>query len=469
MRRLNDKGFRLLSFTCAIALLVMIMAACSGSGENGSDTKTPNDKKSNTNTEATNGNKGANGENADEPKVDLADVKGEVRVITPWGGGFGEQFTKMFEDFNKEYPNIKVTLLEQTTADLAALIAAGETPDIISVLYMASDLRKDNMIEDLRPYLDASPDVTPDLFYEPAYMRSVDENGAVWALPWHVDPNFALVYNNDILEQYGYTEIPEMHSLQEFGDFLHKFWVIENGEQVMTTFDPSGIYGPLNTLSTISYLNGADQKTFYNPAERKVMFNDPLIVEALQWIVDFKRENVDQERLGKLDSTLPENTGRFAAGKSLMQPDITPVLRGHLEQNPDVKFTPMPEESIWLGGWSFTLTTVGKKENKDAAWALLKWMTSTKAGAESQQKHFGWISGIKDNPYLESEAKKDPVSAVAFEVLKKAKKMPPNVPVDFEPEFNKKWDEVMAGTLEPKAFLDHITTYTQAMLDEQKP
>lgn len=467
MMKSSQKGFRLLSLTCALALLVTMVAACSGSGGNGGNSPTtPNNTNATTKPE---NNTNTGGDDANAPTVNLADVKGEVRVITPWGAGFGENFKKMFEDFNKDYPNVKVIYMEQTTADLAALIAAGETPDVISSNGLAIDLRKDNMIEDLTPYLSSSPDITPDLYYEPAYARSVDVDGSVWALPWHVDPNFALAYNNDVLEQYGFTEIPEVQSLQEFGDFLRKFWVTENGEQVMTTFSPHEVYGPFNSLITMSFLNGADASTFYNPSERKVSFNDPLIVEALEWIVNFKRENINDERMGKLNSTLPENTGRFSAGKSLMEPHVTPSLRGLLEQNADLQFAPMPAESLWIGGWSFSLTSVGKKENKDAAWALLKWMTSTKAGAESQQKHFGWISGIKDNPYLESEAKKDPVTASAFEVLKNAKKLPPTIPVDIGKEFDTKWAEVMAGTLEPKAFLDHMTTFTQALLDEQKP
>lgn len=458
MMNLNQKGFRLISVACVMAMLVMIMAACSGSGEGGG-----NSNPTNTNKTDTPKNVGEDEGNAQN----LADLKGEVKLLSPWGGGMREDFESLFADFNKDYPNIKVTYMDQTTADLAALIAAGDTPDIISSNGLAADLRKDNMIEDLTPYLSSSPEISPELYYEPAYIRSVDANGAVWALPWHVDPNFAIAYNNDVLEQYGFTEIPEINSLQEFGDFLSKFWVTENGEQVMTTFSPHEVYGPNNTLITMAYLNGADVSTYYNAAENKVTYNDPKIVEALEWIVNFKRENINDERLVKLNSTLPENTGRFQAGKSLMEPQITPNLRGLLEQDPDLKFAPMPAESIWLGGWSFSLATVGKKENKEAAWALLKWMTSTKAGAESQQKHFGWISGIKDNPYLEELAKNDPVISVALEVLKDAKKIPPSLPVDNAKEYDTKWAEVMAGTLEPKAFLDHMTTFTQALLDEQ--
>ncbi|UVI29691.1 extracellular solute-binding protein [Paenibacillus spongiae] len=455
------RGFKWIGAVCAVMLMIAMLAACGGnnaSEEPGSGTET----NSGTANELNEGKDGG------EPAVNLADLKGEVKLLTVWGGMYTEHFAKVFEDFNKDYPNIKVTFMEQTTADLAALIAAGEIPDVISSNALAADLRKDSMIEDLTPYLNKSPDITPELYYEPAYKRSVDSTGAVWALPVSVDPNFALAINNDVLEQYGFTELPEINSLQELGDFLKKFWVTENGEQVMTTFAPNEIYGGNNSLITMAYLNGADASNYFNEAENKVTYNDPVIVEALQWIVDFKRENIDDERMAKLHSTLPENTGRLLAGKSLMEPHVTPLLWGFLELNPDLTIAPMPMESLWIGGWSFSLTTAGKKENKEAAWALLKWMTSSKAGAESFQKHLGWISGIKDNPYLEAKAETDPVIAFALQVLKNTPKLPPYIPVDNAKEFDTKWAEVMAGTLEPKAFLDHMTTFTQALLDEQK-
>ncbi|UVI29394.1 ABC transporter substrate-binding protein [Paenibacillus spongiae] len=400
--------------------------------------------------------------------VDKKNIKADLKILTEWGHAFHDQFGKLFEDFNKEYPNIRVTLMEQATGDLPALIASGETPDLVIAGDLANNLTKDDLIEDLTPYMNIDPDVTPEIFYDFAYKRSVSPNGEVWALPWHVDPNFVLMYHKDVLEQYGFTEVPAMHSLEEFEDFLRRFWVVENGEQVMTTFAPHEIMGnPDSSLTTIAYLNGADSSNFFNPATNKVTFNDPKIVEALEWIVRFKRENIHDERIQKLNSTLPENMGRFQAGKSLMEPTVTLILRANYEANPDIGFALMPEESFWVSGWSWAMTTIGKKENKDAAWELLKWMTSTKAGAESQLKHFGWISGIKDDPYLEELTKTDPVMKSAYDVLQKAKKVRPYIPVNWGEEYNAKWAEVMSGTLEPKAFLDHMTQYIQALLDEQ--
>lgn len=204
----------------------------------------------------------------------------------------------------------------------------------------------------------------------------------------------------------------------------------------------------------MAYMNGAEENTFYNVVDRRVAFNDPLIVEALEWIVRFKRDHIDSDRLNQVHSTLPDGTDRFLAGKSAVQPEIVLHLKNYYRLNPNIAAVPMPSESLFIGGWSFALTKAGKAENKKAAWELLKWLTSTQAGAESQQKHFGWLSGIRNNPYLEAEAERDPTTRAAYDLLQNAKKLQPFIPVDFEPEFNEKWFEVLEGKLEPKAFLD---------------
>lgn len=463
MKRLNKSGY--LRLLLAMMLVVMtVLAACSSStkesGE-GSDDPAPVEQDNNTDTDT---------DTEKEPEAVVKDktaIKGEVRVLTPWGGGMRPQFELMFEDFNKEYPNINVIYLDQTTAELGALIASGEAPDVISSNGTSPDLRDDNQIEDLTPYFSTDPEVNEDLYYPPAYTRSITPDGKLWGLPWHVDPNFAVMYNKDMLDQQGYTEIPEMNTLQELYDFLKDFWVVRSGEQESVTFAPHEVYGGFNSLMTMAYMNGADQNNYYKPDTMTVTFNDPLIVEALEWIVRFKRDHWDPDRLGKMDATLPENTGRFQAGKSLMEPHVTPNLIANYNLNPDTGFAPMPAPSLWIGGWSFSLTTAGKEENKEAAWELLKWMTSTKEGAASQQEHFGWISGIRDNPALVEAAKTSPPLQAGYDVLQRASKLPPQIPVNFGPEFDEKWNEVMDGTLEPRAYLDHMTTYTQKLIDEK--
>ncbi|MCM3746612.1 extracellular solute-binding protein [Paenibacillus pasadenensis] len=437
-------------------IMIWAMAACSSSGE----------------VNTTNGNKENTVSNIEQPpaSADPGAMQGEVNLLSIWGSGWGETFQKIKEEFNKAYPDIKVNYMEQGIDDLAALVSAGTPPDVIIADggRFPRDWVRDGLIEDMASWVEKDPEVSPDIFYEPAYNRGVDADGKVWQLPFQVGPNFPLIYNPDILEQYGNTELPAMNSLQDYGDFLKKYWVVENGEQVMTTFSPLETFGNFNSLVTFAYLNGADSTHFYDPAANKATFNDPKIVEALEWMMQFKRENIDDERMKQLGETLPENTSRFMAGKSLFELGGIYQAQEYRKINPDLQVAAMPAESLWLGGHGISLTTLGKQENKEAAWTLLKWLSSSKEGAEANLKFNGNLSGVKDNPYFVEQTKTDPAMKVAYDVLQQAKKVPPFFPVPYEAEFDGKFAEVTAGKLEPKAFLDHMTTYTQALLDEQQ-
>ncbi|UVI28342.1 extracellular solute-binding protein [Paenibacillus spongiae] len=435
-----------------ILLSIVTITGCSSNSNSGSESPPAGEGEQQNEEEA--------------PVKDKESFVADIKLLRTWGSD--EQFKLLLEDFNKEYPNIKVEVLPQPYNELPALIAAGTIPDVVGMVGTMPEWVENGVLEDLSSYIEVDPDVNPDTFHEVAYTRSVTPDGKVWALPWQVDPNFAIMYNTTILDEFGITEIPDLNSLSAFGDFLRKFWVVRDGKQEMATFSPHETYGAVNSVQTWAYLNGATTKTFYDPETRKVNFNDPLIVEALEWIVQFKRDNVDDERRGQVQASLPEGTSWFQAGKSAMNLQTAGELRLNYEMNPDeIGIISMPQKAVWIGGWSFALTAGGK--NKEAAWEFLKWMCATNEGAESNLKHLTAISGKKENPYLDEQAKTDPVYAAFKEVLGNAQQghLWTAIPVEWAPEFDTKYAEVMNGTLEPKAFLDHMTKYIQALVDER--
>ncbi|OXM16313.1 extracellular solute-binding protein [Paenibacillus herberti] len=459
MRQKARKGLK----TIGAIGLVTVLAACSSGGAG-------NNSANNAANAGTSPQPSTTAEQTSTP--DNSAVKGDIKVLSIFAGGPAENFKKMMEKFNETYPNVKVTYMMQGIDDLPALISAGDTPDIMLAgggngNYPASWI-PDNLIQDLAPFIEKDKSFSADSLYETAYKRGVTTDGKVWQLPYSVDPNFTIVYNRDVLEQYGNTELPDMNSLQGFEDFVKSYWIAENGEQVMTTSSPLELYGNFNSLTTFAYLNGADASTFYNPDTNKVTFNDPKIVEALEWLVRFKRENIDDERIKKLQDSLPANTSRLIAGKSLMELSVVGHVQQALQLNPDLELAPMPSNSLWLGGHALFMTTLGKKENEEAAWSLIKWLSSSKEAAEINLQLNGTISAAKDNPYLLQQAESDPALKVAYDILQQAKKLPPFPPVQFQDEFDRKYGDVINGTLEPKAFLDHMTTYIQALLDEKK-
>jgi ABC-type glycerol-3-phosphate transport system substrate-binding protein len=449
------KAVKWLLYALTVMLICLWVSACSP----GSD--------STVNSDSSDGDAEVKQSEGGQTTKNKTDLQAELKLLRVWGEL--EDWKRLIADFNKEYPNIKVEVMEQPYHELPALIAAGEIPDVVGMVGTMPDWVENGILEELTKYVETDPDVSPDIFYDVAYTRSVTPDGKLWGLPWHVDPNFALMYNRSILDEYGVTEIPNLDSLQAMGDFLGTFWDVRNGEQIMTTFMPhSETYGPVNSLQTWAYLNGARTETFYDPETRKVSFNDPIIVEALEWILDFKRQHVNDDRINQLHATLPEGMNRFQAGKSAVMVQTSAELRIHYDMMPDeVGMIPMPSQAIWTGGWSFAMTAGGKQ--KEAAWELLKWITSTNEGAEATLKYFDALSGKRENPYLDQLAQTDPVYAVFKEVMEKSERdhLWTWIPVEWATEFDEKWWSVMDGSMEPRAFLDHMTSYIQKLVDEK--
>jgi ABC-type glycerol-3-phosphate transport system substrate-binding protein len=443
----------------AAVFLLLFAAGCSSPAQENADGNTadPGD------TQETNQNE----EEAQNKEIeDKTKIKGTVRMLYEWPQD--ENLYKLIiEEFNKEYPNIKLEFIRSEGGDhLSVLAGAGETPELVTSSPNTPQWIANGLIQPLNPFLETDPDVDESTFYEPAFVRHVAPDGTIWGLPWQVDPNFVLVYNEKLLDQYGVDGVPEMNGLADFGDFLKQFWIVENGEQIMTTVQPHETFGAVNTLQTYAYLNGAKTETFYDPATRKVNFNDPLIVEALEWIVQFKKENIDADRLNRLHASLPEGANKILVDKAAVDLAITGWVADWTAQNPDLKFTAMPKESLWLGGSGINM--VAGAEKNEATWIVLKWLTATNEGAAALTNS-NFVSGKVVNPVMEEKVKQDPIWAVTYDILSRAERshLESWVPVEFAQEFNAKWvDVVYNHTLEPKAFLDHMTNYIQQKIDE---
>lgn len=317
------------------------------------------------------------------------------------------------------------------------------------------------MLEDLTPYLQQYPEVNVDVFYAPAFNKYY-VGDKLYGLPWNVDPNFALHSNRKILDQYGITEVPELKTLEDLGNYLKQFWIVNGGKQEMTTFDPSSLWGGGTAMLTWALVNGATAEDFYDPTTRKAGYNNPKIVEAVEWLADFYQENVNPERINELKATLPENTDLFDANKMAVSFYSTKKMREEME----TILTPFPEEGLWVGGYGFSLVSTSK--NKDAAFQFIKWLTTTENAARISNDILGVLPAKKDLPFLQEKAQSDKYLAIAIEVLSKVKKYPPQTPVDLPETFEADFLAVLNGTSseDPQTFLDNLTKIMQQKIDD---
>lgn len=121
------------------------------------------------------------------------------------------RFMPVVEAFKEQHPDVAVEILWVTaltqpwsasTDRAITLWASGMGPDVVLV---ATDVLGQHAFNGLLLPLDqyvASSDVNPDDFV-PGSWNEMFWDGTMYALPLKVDPNFALVWNKDLVEQAG--------------------------------------------------------------------------------------------------------------------------------------------------------------------------------------------------------------------------------------------------------------------------
>ncbi len=448
------------ALTCMM-LFVLVLAACSSSSKEQASSPpessgAPSESASQTPQET----------QPEKPVVDK-NMKGEFTLTGIWDGS-KEGYQGLVDDFNKEYPNIKVNLL-LSTEELDALIAAGSKPDLYQTIYADPKMVANELLEDLTPYLQREEEVSEDLFIKPL-IEKFKYKGSLYGLPWNVDPNFAVGYNKQLFDEMGITEFPQVKTLKDYEDISSKFFIVDKGKQVRLGHNPFlESYGRVNALMTFAYLNGATPETFYNPDTMTVTFNDPKIVESLEWMLQFMNKYVDSERMEKI--VKPEGLDNMSAGIQAMKMLVAQEAITYNKKFPDMfAFVPMPTESQWLSGYGWVM--VKGTKNGDAAWEFMKWLMTTQNGVKSSYVHFGIMATLQNNPFLDAQTTVDPVLKVYADILKTAQKNAiyymPNFFSDIFPEFNDKLRAAQKGELTAKEVLDHITSFAQQIVDEFK-
>ncbi|MCQ6563543.1 extracellular solute-binding protein [Paenibacillus mendelii] len=447
----------------AMIALIAVMAIVSGcSGNNSPANKPANAEKNSGNAEQKTGNNEQGSSEGNAAPVDPASLSGEIVWNTPWSQYFPEQHKSLLADFNKTYPNIKVTL---NIEPLEVLLAANTPPDLALNFALSVQQVEDKLLEDLTPYLESDPQANADVFME-GPLNSYRFNNGVYGLPWFADGYFPLIYNKKILEQMGITEIPEIKNLNDLGEFFKQFWVLKDGSYEFVGEDPAiGTFGMISALYTYAFLNGADSTTFYNPETRKVGFNDPTIVGALEWMIDFNRQYVNKEARDALFAKVPEGVHPFKTGKQAVGFFVMSTA-ADFAQSPDVDLglAPMPTEMLRSGGIGVSMLSTSK--NKDLAWVFLKWLTATEEGANSMSTHFNFISAKKEYSWLKDTASADPVANSYLDALARAGKPSPTMPVNSTPVLAENEAKVLSGEMTPKQYLDHVTQVLQGQIDE---
>ena len=310
----------------------------------------------------------------DEAAVPLP--SGDVDWITWWGEGWDQEtIDEGIAMFNEVYPDVTVNFISFPFADAKKEMiqrhAAGNDADLVSMnMPWLQDFLDMEMLAPLDDYIANDSNFPADALIATP-MQAV--NGHTWMVP-HTVTYFCMIYNKQMLADAGYNEPPKTWS--EFREIAAACTDADKGQYGYSMMmDSSGASnGPILTVYPMLYTTGS---TTVKDGQPNV--DTPEMIETLTF---FKNLNDDGSILpGMFTKEGNQTTADLAAGTAAMiiMPSEHPGIArdSGLGDNTGICKVPVPDE----GGQDIArlhgieLSICSGSDNKDAAWALLSWLT----------------------------------------------------------------------------------------------
>lgn len=390
----------------------------------------------------------------------------EIKWLGWWAEPWGENMTTLIADFEKEHPNIKVTVVDAPYAEMvpklkAAAAGGGETYDVIGVeRAWISSLVKLGYLEDLDPWLQKEPQFADKL----TLMTPQKLYGKTRALALYLIP-YQFAYNVDIFEQKG------LQPPTNWDEFVK---VLEALRDPAT--DSYGMSMPLQDGSFIMTryfaFRLAQEGGQWLDKDGKVAFNSPEGVAALQWWKDFY--NKDLVMPGSLAEDYMMTAEFLATGQTATTIDGPFIPETVRTINPEVRLAYAPPWKAKTGGYSWSssnVALVATGKHKNEAWEFIKYLLSDKVSTEHAEK-VGYVWATKaglarledsDDPLLKwvpAMANQDPEHNVIMPVLPEGEKLRDAFKIAFV--------EALTGEKDPKVALDEVAKVWQETLDAAK-
>ncbi len=314
------------------------------------------------------------------PEPEAPKPKGEILV---WGWPAADQaFAAIMEGFNKEYPDIEVSVemipgMAGGTRDaLAAALAAGSgAPDIsmIEINDIGRFVMQGGLVDLKQPPYNAGKYENDFVPYK--WQQGLTLDGKLLAFPWDIGPA-GLFYRRDIFEAAGLPSQPE-----EVAELLSTWQgYLDTGEKVN---DPDNNIFWTDNISNIPYIYFA-HKNFFDE-DLNIAFNNPRTLEMFEYALEGRRANLDarvppwtQEWYTALGSGQIATTIAGSWFGGFLKSWIDPEGLGNWG------VVPIPEDPLQNWGGSF-LAITEQSQNKEAAWAFIEYAM---ANADAQNRMF---------------------------------------------------------------------------------
>ena len=349
-----------------------------------------------------------------------AALSGTVRVGS-WDSADGlKPFNDAIASFEAAYPGVTVELesVPQGYGDkLLAQFASGTAPDVFQV--GDGDVAKfaaQGVFEPLDPYISGEQGSDPldtSIFY-PAIADVGKVGGTTYLFAKDFGP-LTVYYNKALFDAAGVPYPAEGWTQADFLDAAKKLTVTDSSGTItqwgVQLPDGWGDWAWSRGILPIIYQNGGD---IISPDGTKAsgFMDSDATVEALQWYADlFLKDKVAPT---KADVAALSGQDLFATGKVAMMWSGIWNIPGYQANNPDLNFGMVglpqgkhPGNSICWAGFGM----YNQSENKDAAWAFLRWIGADKGAEEFAKNALTAVQPIAEAQGRESDPYYAPIMA----------------------------------------------------------
>lgn len=421
--------------------LTATLAACGGG-------TSPRDAASSEPAAAT-GDGGAGG--YDGPDVKLAFWNG-------FTGGDGPTMKKLVDDFNKEFPNIAVTMTTMQWADyyskLPTAVTSGKGPDvgIMHVDSVATNAAR-NVIQPLDDVAKALDLKESD--FAPVPWKAGIFKDKRYAIPLDVHP-LGFYYNKDVMEKAGLDPEKPPTTNDEYMAALETL----KGKGIQGHWaSPFPFTGGLTLQSLIYQFGGS----LFDEAGTKVMWGEEPAVKALTWWVDLVKQGHSPAKVDQDADYVALKNGKTAFNwNGIWQiNDLKQTKIGWgVAKLPNIGGT----DAAWAGSHQFVLPVQkNADENKaKAARVFLNWI-SEKSQSWAEAGQVPARNAARDSAEFGKLAEQSALAAQIDDLH-----FPPTVPGigDTMVEFDKALNQAVLGGADPAKALGDTAQRAQKILDQ---
>jgi raffinose/stachyose/melibiose transport system substrate-binding protein len=395
-------------------------------------------------------------------------ISGEFSLMvfhTRGESGTNACFYNFYDKFKKENPNVTIDLEyvdhDDYQTKITTLMAGNSLPDVfLAKADMLSSLADDKVIQPIGDEVLA--DSNESSLYENGAFDDGTYNGKAYTIPFQMQANCIISYNTDILKECGITEFPSTYKelLNDIPKIKDKGYIpIALGNKAKWVAE-----GALFNTFAYRYVDG----TWFSNLKSgngKAKFTDKAFVSALTDFQALSKSGAFNEDMNSIDDA--EMATLYYSGKAAMFIQGAWAVNSIISNCPaNVKnvteFALMPTVDGQIGsrgtvaagtGWGYCMKTSLEGNDKEAAMALLKCVTTGDYGTMALQQ--GFFPACKTTGA--DTSKLDPVFIKYMKQESQMKFLPifnVQLPAEIITEEQTDLQELLIGTMTPEAMAE---------------